>query len=201
LQIPLSQIFPDLIFGLNQITRKLERGNEISLVILCRDAPGIISNRNVMYRFPLTSHLVQHIPILCFRTHVPLCVLSESCLQLGNLFKSKSLLCIAFKVSLISYLDALSALQKKVEDRNLELTRDAISFQLPKFDIPWIQSDIDKSIQIPLLPLKVQTVGQKRTKTENANPNQTTPEISKKTKVTSPATPRNTPSKKPGNKS
>ncbi len=79
-----KQIRSELVFGLNQVTRGLEK-ESLKLVIVSKDIQAQI--------------VIQHLPVLAQLHHTPLCLLDMSSEELGAVFGLRTVIAVGVKVS------------------------------------------------------------------------------------------------------
>jgi ribosomal protein L7Ae-like RNA K-turn-binding protein len=90
LEVPAEKKHSPLVFGLNAVTKGLEK-NELSLVIVCTN----VSPPSIIY----------HLPYLCHSTQTPLCTLQDKSEVLGQLFGLKKLLAVGFRVCIFGFFE------------------------------------------------------------------------------------------------
>jgi ribosomal protein L7Ae-like RNA K-turn-binding protein len=78
-----KQIRSELVFGLNQVTRGLEK-ESLKLVIVSKDIQAQI--------------VIQHLPVLAQLHHTPLCLLDLSSEELGAVFGLRTVIAVGVKV-------------------------------------------------------------------------------------------------------
>ena len=106
-------VFGELVFGLNAVTRALEK-DEVRLVVCTRDLTP--------------ARALQHLPVLCAFRSVPLCPLSMTSQSFAELMGSseiRTVICMAFK---------------RVDSSSCDELVSLISSKCPKIDIPWAPS-------------------------------------------------------------
>jgi len=131
---------PSMCFGINEVTRGLER-EKLRLVIVCKDVQPLI--------------LIQHLPVLAKIKGVPLCPLSNSTAHFAKLFGMRSIVAFGFKVH---------------EDNSTPdifgLLVESIIAKVPPIGISWLnimnsEGKMDPS-KLELLPTNVKQTGPKR---------------------------------------
>lgn len=171
-----NEIYGELVVGLNQVTRSLEK-DELRLVVCTRDLSP--------------SKIIQHLPVLCAMRSVPLCPLnmtSQSIAQLMGPSGIRTAICMGFKKT-----NTVSKWDEIVK---------VVSEKCPLIDVPWVsfsnssdsfKSDLTNTTptngslktkrQIKLARLKVRktqhTAPFKPPKSQNTAPRATTPAAKK----------------------
>jgi ribonuclease P/MRP protein subunit RPP38 len=125
-----KQIRSELVFGLNQVTRGLEK-ESLKLVIVSKDIQAQI--------------VIQHLPVLAQLHHTPLCLLDLSSEELGAVFGLRTVIAVGVKNKAVLSTPRLDELVTKIIKRT------------PPVQLDWLPNDSVKvsQDQQPLQSLQV----------------------------------------------